>query len=99
MTFVVTEACVQCKYTDCVEICPQQAFREGSNFVVIDPLACANCGLCEMVCPVDAIKADYALPPDQIHSRELNARLALVWPMAQSRKPLADADHWANVSS
>jgi ferredoxin len=99
MPFVVTEICVRCKYTDCVEVCPQQAFREGPNFVAIDPRACANCGLREMVCPVDAIKADYALPLDQTHARELNARLALVWPMAQSRKPLTDADHWATVSN
>jgi ferredoxin len=98
MPFVVTEACVRCKYTDCVEVCPQQAFREGPNFVVIDPRACTNCGLCELVCPVEAIKADYALPLDQIHARELNATLALVWTAAQPREPLVGADHWAGVS-
>src|SRR5271169_4337977 len=99
MSFVVTEGCVRCKYTDCVKVCPQQAFREGPNFVVIDPRARANSGLCELVCPIHAIKADYALAPDQAHACELNAKLALAWPIAQPRKPLTNADHWATVSS
>ena len=25
MTFVVTEACIRCKYTDCVDVCPVEA--------------------------------------------------------------------------
>jgi ferredoxin len=98
MAFVVTEACIRCKYTDCVEVCPQQAFRDGMNFVVIDPTACANCGLCEMVCPAHAIVPDYALPPDQLKFRELNAELAAQWPQACARAPLPDADYWRDIA-
>ncbi len=35
MTYVVTEACIQCKYTDCVTVCPMDCFFEGPNFLVI----------------------------------------------------------------
>jgi ferredoxin len=97
MAYVVTEACIRCKYTDCVEVCPQQAFRDGVNFVVIDPAACANCGLCEMVCPVSAIYPDYRLPETQIRFRELNAELAAQWPPARARAPLPDAQDWRKI--
>jgi NAD-dependent dihydropyrimidine dehydrogenase PreA subunit len=46
MTFVVTESCIRCKHTDCVDVCPTDAFREGPNFLVIDPDDCIDCALC-----------------------------------------------------
>jgi ferredoxin len=95
MTFVVTQSCIACRYGECVSVCPQNAFHEGPNFVVIDPRACANCGLCEMVCPVNAIFAVADLPHDSHDPhdwRELNARLAMQWPVAVGTQPLADAD-------
>ena len=55
MTCVVTESCIKCKYTDCVEVCPG---AEGPEFLVIDPEECIDCGLCEPECPIEAIKAD-----------------------------------------
>ena len=58
MTFVVTEACISCKYTDCVDVCPVDAFREGPNFLVIDPADCIDCAVCVPECPVNAIYAD-----------------------------------------
>jgi ferredoxin len=97
MAYVVTEACIRCKYTDCVEVCPQQAFRDGVNFVVIDPVACVNCGICEMVCPVNAIYPDYGLPETQTRFRELNAELAAQWPPAHARAPLPDAQNWRDI--
>ena len=51
MTFVVTENCIKCKYTDCVEVCPVDCFHEGPNFLVIDPEECIDCTLCEPECP------------------------------------------------
>jgi ferredoxin len=95
MTFVVTEACIRCRYGECVDVCPQQALREGPAFMVIDPEACANCGLCEMVCPVQAIRAEHALAPEERHYVKLNADLARRWPAAVNRGPLQDADVWA----
>jgi len=92
MTYVVTGACIGCRYGECVEVCPQRAFHEGPNFVVIDPVACANCSLCEMVCPVQAIRADIDLRDNEREYRELNERLARVWPIAENTQALADAD-------
>ncbi len=97
MAYVVTETCIKCKYGDCIEVCPQEAFREGINFVVIDPKACANCALCETVCPINAIFPDYNLPEGQKTFRELNASLAEKWPKAQYRPPPADADEWVSA--
>lgn len=99
MTFVVTEACIRCKYTDCVEVCPVDCFREGPNFLVIDPDECIDCHLCVPECPVDAIYPDDELPADQVEFLELNARLAAKWPLITSVKPAPDdADSWAKVS-
>src|SRR5215831_21370340 len=46
MTYVVTESCIKCKYTDCVDVCPVDCFREGPNMLVIDPDECIDCTLC-----------------------------------------------------
>jgi ferredoxin len=98
MTFVVTEACIRCKYTDCVSVCPVDCFHEGPNFLVIDPNECIDCAVCVPECPVSAIVADNELPPAQHEFLELNARLAAQWPVISStREPLPDAEHWANV--
>ena len=58
MTYVVTEACIKCKYMDCVEVCPVDCFYEGENMLVIHPDECIDCGVCEPECPADAIKPD-----------------------------------------
>ena len=65
MTFVVTDNCVKCKYTDCVEVCPVDCFYEGPNFLVIHPDECIDCALCEPECPAEAIFAEDELPEDQ----------------------------------
>jgi ferredoxin len=99
MTFVVTEACIRCKYTDCVSVCPVDCFHEGPNFLVIDPEVCIDCAVCVPECPVNAIAADLELGPEQQHYVALNARYAKVWPViAQAQAPLPDAEQWANVT-
>ena len=65
MTFVVTEACIKCKYTDCVEVCPVDCFHEGPNMLVIDPEECIDCTLCEPECPVEAICSEDDVPAGQ----------------------------------
>jgi len=62
MTFVVTENCIKCKYTDCVEVCPVDCFHEGPNFLVIDPDECIDCTLCVPECPIEAIFDEEDLP-------------------------------------
>jgi ferredoxin len=98
MTFVVTEACIRCKYTDCVSVCPVDCFHEGPNFLVIDPEVCIDCAVCVPECPVDAIVADKDLTPAQSAFLEINARLATQWPViSESGQPLPDAEKWAQV--
>ena len=97
MTYVVTENCIRCKYTDCVEVCPTDCFHEGPNFLVINPEPCIDCSLCAPECPADDIYADNELPADQSHFLELNAELAGVWPVITlTRSPLGDADAWVD---
>ena len=64
MTYVVTESCIRCKYTDCVDVCPVDCFREGPNMLVIDPDECIDCAVCIPECPVEAIKAEEDVPAD-----------------------------------
>ncbi len=98
MTYVVTEACVKCKYTDCVDVCPVDCFHEGANFLVIDPEECIDCTLCVAECPVEAIYAEDDVPDDQRAFIALNADLAKSWKVIIERKEApADADEWANV--
>lgn len=98
MTYVVTEPCIKCKYTDCVDVCPVDCFREGENFLVIDPDECIDCTLCVAECPVEAIFAEDDCPADQRHFLEINAELAKKWkPIIESKGALPDADEWAKV--
>lgn len=97
MTFVVTEQCVRCKYTDCVDVCPVDCFHEGPEFLVINPEGCIDCALCVPECPVDAIYEESDLPEDQREFIVINAELALQWPeITESRDPLPDAEEWAD---
>lgn len=95
MAYVVTENCINCKHTDCVEVCPVDCFHEGPNFLVIDPDECIDCTLCVPECPVNAIFAEDEVPSDQVEMIELNAELARSWPVLTERKePLPDAEEW-----
>ena len=94
MTYVVTEGCIACKYTDCVEVCPVDCFHAGENMLVIHPGECIDCGVCEPECPVDAIRPDTA--PGAEAWLALNAELAAVWPNISERTaPLPGHDIWA----
>ncbi|KWD71969.1 ferredoxin FdxA [Burkholderia ubonensis] len=98
MAYVVTENCINCKHTDCVEVCPVDCFHEGENFLVIDPDECIDCGVCEPECPVGAIRQDVVLDADQVHYASLNRELAQSWPTLTIRKPvLPDAAQWKDV--
>lgn len=99
MTFVVTDNCIRCKYTDCVEVCPVDCFREGPNMLIIDPDECIDCNLCVPECPVDAIYADDDVPEDKQEFIQLNADLAKNWPPITVKKEAPpDADEWKDVT-
>lgn len=98
MAYVVTESCIKCKYTDCVEVCPVDCFYEGPNFLVIHPEECIDCAVCEPECPVNAIFSEDDLPEDQRHFVALNAELAKEWPVITEQKaPLPNAEKWEDV--
>jgi ferredoxin len=93
MTYIVTDACIRCKYTECVEVCPVDCFHEGPNMLVINPNECIDCGVCVPECPIDAIIPDTEEGADRWV--ELNQRLAQSWPVITKEKaPPADADEW-----
>ncbi len=98
MTFVVTESCIKCKYTDCVEVCPVECFHEGPLSLVINPEECIDCALCEPECPVNAIYSEDDLPADQHEFLALNRNLSTQWPqITQTQAPLPDAEAWKAV--
>jgi len=95
MTFVVTENCIKCKYTDCVAVCPVDCFVEGPNFLAINPDECIDCAVCVPECPAEAIYADSDVPESQKDFIVLNAELAKLWPkITKQREPLPDAEQW-----
>ena len=98
MAFVVTDNCIQCKYTDCVAVCPADAFHQGPNFLVINPDSCIDCDLCPVECPADAIFQESDVPENQRDFIELNAELAKKWPVITDVIPApADAEQWDGV--
>ncbi len=98
MTFVVTENCIKCKYTDCVEVCPVECFHEGPDMLVIDPEECIDCAVCVPECPIDAIYDEVDVPDDQIKFIKINAELAEKWPVIPGMKDAPeDAADWEDV--
>lgn len=99
MAYVVTEPCINCKYTNCASVCPVDAFREGPNFLAISPDDCIDCDACVAECPVDAIYPDDEVPEKWEHYIEWNERLAEEWDdnvINETKDPLPDADEWAD---
>jgi len=99
MPYVVTEACIKCKYTDCVEVCPVDCFYEGENMLVIHPDECIDCGVCEPECPAEAIIPD--VEPEAEKWLELNREYSEgKWPNITAKKDEApDADNFKSEES
>lgn len=100
MAFYVTDNCIQCKYTDCIDVFPVDCFHEGENFLVIDPEQCIDCAMCVLECPADAIYSDEDLPKEMEKFIEINAKQSKVWPVISEQKaPLNDADEWKDKAN
>lgn len=91
MTYVVTDACIRCKYMDCVDACPAECFHEGETMLVINPSECIDCAICVPECPADAILSD--TDKDAARWLGLNATYSVLWPNIAHRKTApGDAD-------
>ena len=88
MTHVVTSACMNHKYQDCVAVCPVEAFRELDTYLVIDPDECIDCGACVPECPVEAIFADTDVPDEEEEWIEKNEVEAADAPIAEGDSPV-----------
>jgi ferredoxin len=72
MAHIVTASCNDCKYTDCVEVCPVECFYQDENMLYIDPDECIDCEACVPECPVQAIYSVDNLPEQFKDYIELN---------------------------
>ena len=99
MTYLVTDDCIKCKHTDCVEVCPVDCFYEGENFLAINPDECIDCGVCEPECPVNAIVPDNAIEGDELEKwMDINRKYSLIWPVITQQIPaMSEAEKWAGV--
>lgn len=98
MSFVVTEGCIKCKFTSCVDVCPVSCFYEGETMLVIHQVDCIDCGICEPECPVDAIVPDSH--PAASTWIKLNEQYSNVWPnIEQSRTPGPEAEQYRGIPS
>ncbi len=97
MAYFVTDACIMCKYTDCVDVCPVDCFYEGENMLVINPDECIDCGVCEPECPVDAISSDTDLQSD--HWEGVNEKYSSQWiNITEKKDAMQDADKYSSVA-
>jgi ferredoxin len=93
MTHVVAEPCFNCKYTDCVVVCPVECFYEGQSMLYIHPDECIDCEACVPECPVEAIFHEDNLPAEWAEYKPLNAELATQCPVITEKKEsMADTD-------
>lgn len=99
MAYVVTDVCIKCKYTDCVEVCPVDCFYEGENMLAINPDECIDCGVCEPECPIEAISPDTAEDADKW--LEINRKYAVNnWPnLNHKKKPMDNAQTFEDEES
>src|SRR3954453_7038543 len=76
MAYVVCEPCRDCKYTDCVAVCPMECFYQDEHMLYIDPIECIDCGACVPECPVEALFAEADVPGRWASFVQLNAERA-----------------------
>lgn len=92
MAVVVTDNCTDCKFTECVAVCPVSCFHQDDRMVYVDPDLCIDCQACLPVCPVNAIYDIADLPPEKVDWIEINAtRSAQLDSISDRQDPLPGA--------
>ncbi|HQU81662.1 MAG TPA: ferredoxin family protein [Pyrinomonadaceae bacterium] len=86
MAYIVTEPCVDCKYTDCAAVCPVEAFHELPDKLLINPDTCIDCDACLPECPVEAIFSDMSIPEEYMNWLEINQE-AENYPIISTKQP------------
>ncbi len=99
MTYIITENCIKCKYTDCVSVCPVDCFNEGENFLVINEELCIDCAICVPECPADAIYSDLDLKKNQKIFLKINSELSKIWPNIKKIKINKNIKKWINIKN
>ncbi len=100
MAYIVASACVGCKDTKCVEVCPVDCFYEGPNMLAINPDECIDCALCEPECPVAAIFSEDELSAEEIPFIEINEKMSQVWPnITETKEPMAHASPYSTAEA
>jgi NAD-dependent dihydropyrimidine dehydrogenase PreA subunit len=95
MTYVITEACVDCMEGSCLAVCPVDCIYQGDRMYYIHPDECVTCGACEYACPVEAIFHEDDVPAALAHFASINEEVMRPFGMpgsAQRHGPL-HSDH------
>ncbi|ALP70009.1 4Fe-4S ferredoxin, iron-sulfur binding [Candidatus Nasuia deltocephalinicola] len=99
MSYIVTENCIKCKFTDCVEVCPVECFYEGENFLVINPSECIDCAVCVPECPTESIYSEYDLKIEQKIFIKINYYLSKIWPNIKDYKKYNFKKKWEKIKN
>ncbi len=92
MAHIVAEPCFDCKYTDCVVVCPVDCFYEGAQMLYIHPEECIDCEACVPECPVEAIFHEDNLPDEWKEFTALNAEQAPLCPVITEKKDALEGE-------
>ena len=86
MAVVVTDNCLQCRFTECVTVCPVSCFHGDETMLYIDSEACIECAACIPVCPVGAIYDTIDLPDDKKKWQAINLERAQRLPVIDAKQ-------------
>ena len=73
MTYVIGPDCIGTLDRSCLDVCPVDCIHAVDEMLVIDPIECIDCTLCEPVCPVDAITPAEGVPTEHREFIAINA--------------------------
>jgi len=86
MGVYVTDNCVDCRYTECVKVCPVSCFHADETMVYVDNETCIDCFACIPACPVQAIVSDDDISDENRKWVDINRDRSAVLPVI--KKPV-----------